>query len=395
MLQNLYELFTPVQLATLSLLLFLFVAELIYLLFFYNRVSLFAGRAAAGKVEYAQQLPSVSVVVYAHAEEAASVVDLLPLLMSQNYPHYEVIVVNDGAAFEVQNAISVYECEYDNLYQTFIPERVYNVSRKKLGITIGIKAAKNDVIVVTEAHCKPMGKEWLQSIARNFTPGVDVVLGYTRMSQQGAKRGVGFTVYDRVVFALRYLACAVMRRPFMGMSGNIAYRREAFFANKGFSSTLNLHHGDDDLLINDIANRKNTRIELSPESVVESIYDNNKQAWEEMRMRYGFTSKYMHHSPRAWFALENVLHYLFWAMVALVVILSPANLISLIAAAVMAVSYWVLAVVVYHRACRTLGERFMLLLVPLFQLVRPFYTLCIGLQSRIYNRSNFTWQYLR
>lgn len=395
MLQYLYNFFTPMQLATLSLLLLFFVIELIYLLFFYNRVSLFAGRAAAGRVGYAQELPSVSVVVYAHAEEAASALDLIPLLMSQDYPHYEVIVVNDGAAFEVQNAISVYECEYDNLYQTFIPERVYNVSRKKLGITIGIKAAKNDVIVVTEAHCKPMGKGWLRSIARNFTPGVDVVLGYTRMSESGAKRGVGFAVYDRLVFALRYLACAVLRRPFMGMSGNIAYRRETFFANKGFSSTLNLHYGDDDLLINDIANAKNTRIELSPESVVESSYDDNKEAWHEMRMRYGFTAKYMHHSPRGWFAMESIVHYLFWAMVVLVAIFSWSNLISLISTAVLVLSYWVLSVVVYHRACRTLGERFMLFFVPLFQLIRPIYALYIALQAHIYNRSNFTWQYLR
>lgn len=395
MLDYIFTLFSPVQVGLLSLLLLLFVLELLYLYVMYNRVYNYARKATAGKVKYSDDLPSVSIIVYAHDEEAASVLELLPLLLKQHYPHYEIIVVNDGAAFEVLNAISLMECEHDNLYLTSVPETVYNVSRKKLGITLGIKAAKGDVVLLTEAHCRPVGQEWIASMVRNFTPDVDVVLGYTRMNKSGARRGVGFYLYDRMIFVLRYMACAVMRRPFMGMSGNMAYRRDTFFANKGFSSTLNLHYGDDDLLINEIADRKNTRIELSDASIVESYYDNNAKAWSEMRMRYGFTARYMRKSPKGLFLLEGVLHYLFWIVVALVIVFSMSNIVACVSAAVIALCYWVLTVVVFHKACRTLGERFMVFLVPLFQLIRPFYALYNRLEARIYNKSNFTWQYLR
>ncbi|MBR2378914.1 MAG: glycosyltransferase, partial [Bacteroidaceae bacterium] len=259
----------------------------------YNPVPRYVRRALASRVVYATALPSVSIVVYAHAEEAEDLPNLLPALLAQKYPQFEVIVVNDGVSFEVQNAIALYECEHDNVYQTGIPDTVYNVSRKKLGITLGIKAAKNDVIVLTESNCKPVSDNWLSSIARNFVPGVDVVLGYTRMMDKSGAKQSGFQVFNRALFAMKYFSFAIMKKPYMGVGSNLAYRKEVFFANKGFSSKLNLHFGDDDLLVNEIANGRNTRIEVSPDSIVESFHEDVREAWSELRMRYNFTSKYL------------------------------------------------------------------------------------------------------
>lgn len=386
---------TPLQIVLFALLIFVFCVELIYLYVIYNRVAVYARRAAAGKVAYNEELPSVSVVVFAHAEEGDGVLQLLPHLVSQEYPDYEVIIVNDGTSLELQNAISLYECDYNNVYQTFVPDTVYNVSRRKLGITLGIKAAKNDVIVLTDANCIPQSNRWLYSMARNFVPGIDVVLGYARMAYgENEKRGF-YGVFERVQFALRYLAYAAMKHPFMGVGANMAYRRDVFFANKGFSAHLNLHFGDDDLLINEIARRDNTRIEVSPESVVESHFADKSAAWSEMRMKYNFTSKYLHTSSKAVFAIESIAHFLVWILFAAVITVMLPNVLYIAIAFVVVLLYWILTWNVYRVACRTLGERCAVGLTPLYQLLYPCCSLYHSIVNRSYNKGIYTWQYLR
>lgn len=386
---------TTIQIVVLALLVLVFCVELIYLYVVYNRVAVYAHKAAMGRVAYAQELPSVSVVVLAHAQEGEAVLQLLPHLVSQEYPNYEVIVVNDGTSIELQNAISLYECDYNNVYQTFVPDTVYNVSRRKLGITLGVKAAKNDVIVLTDAYCVPQGSRWLYSMARNFVPGVDVVLGYTRMAYAEKEKYGFYGLFERVLFALRFMAYAVMKRPFMGMGSNMAYRRETFFANKGFSAHLNLHFGDDDLLVNEIARRDNTRIEVSPESVVESHFDDKSEAWTEMRRKYNFTSKYLHTSSKAVFAFESVVHTLLWVFFATTVAVVMPNLLYVAVAVLVMLLYWIFTWYVYKSACRTLGERCVVGLAPLYLLWYPCCALYHAVVNRSYNKCIYTWQYLR
>ncbi len=387
--------FSTLQIIVFSLLLCLLIIVLLYLYVIYYRVVSYRHKADAGKVGYTTDMPSVSVVVYAHAEEAGRVLDLLPKLLVQKYPEYEVIVVNDGTSEEIQNAVSMYECEHSNVYQTFVPDRVSNVSRKKLGITLGIKASKYDVIVLTDANCVPVSDNWLQSIARNFVPGVDVVLGYTRMANDTVGRKCRFKVFDRMTFALRFLSFAVLHRPYMGMGSNLAYRKEAFFALNGFSSTLNLHFGDDDLLVNEIAHKSNTRIEISPESIVESINEDNCAAWDELRMRYNFTSKYLRTSSKAIFRFETFVHILFWITFAASLAVGYTHLLCVIAALLMMLLYWLFIWRVYLTMSRLLGESCRSGLVPFYYLLRPCYQFYYSMVGKSYNKSNFTWQYLR
>ncbi|MBO7317417.1 MAG: glycosyltransferase, partial [Bacteroidales bacterium] len=347
--------------------------------------------------------PSVSIVVYAHAEDADKLPNMLPALLAQDYPCFEIIVVNDGVSFELQNAIALFECEHSNVYQTSVPDTVYNVSRKKLGITLGIKAAKNDIIVLVESNCKPVGNNWLRSISRNFIPGVDVVLGYTRMVDVNDSKQRGFSVFNRVLFALRYMAYAVIKKPYMGVGSNLAYRKDVFFANKGFSARLNLHYGDDDLLVNEIANRRNTRIEVSPESLVESYHDNVREAWGELRMRYNFTSKYLRTSSRTVFAIEAVVCVLLWLSFGVsVALLMPQILVGALPAIValaivlfLLLMLWLLVWYVFRGVARMFGEPLKPGLVPLYMFIRPIAELFYSLANKGNRKSNFTWQHLR
>ena len=258
-----------------------------------------------------------------------------------------------------------------------------------------MKAARYDVVVVTEADCVPVSRQWLSKMARNFVPGVDVVLGYTRMAVSEDGCDSRYIVFDRVVFALRYLSYAVMHRAYMGVSGNLAYRKECFFAHNGFSSTLNLRYGDDDLFVNEVARGRNVRVELSHRSVMECHCADNRRAWAVRRMRYGFTSRYLHTSAKVVFAMESVLHYVTLAVAVAAVWMGFPGLLCMIAALLLVALYWIAAWRVYLRAGRVLGESFGSGLVPLYLLLRPWTSWRYAMMRKKENKSYFTWQYLR
>ena len=386
---------TLLQIAVFSLLALLLCVELLYLYLIYNRVPRYARKTRSGDVVYVPELPSVSVVVYAHADEAEGLLHLLPRLMSQQYPAYEVIVVTDDVSDAVHSAVDAYELDYKNVYQTHVPDTVYNVSRKKLGITLGVKAAKNDIVLLTDAHCCPVGDNWIETMARNFVPGVDIVLGYTRLSAAGDKKKARYRVFDRLTFGLRYMSYALMNRAYMGVGSNLAYRKDAFFSNKGFSATLHLHFGDDDLLVNEMARKGNVRVELSPDSVVEACHTDNNVAWDELRMRYGFTSRYLHSLSKQVFAIEGVIHIL-WAMAWVAsVVVGYGNILCAVASLLLLLLYWLLTWYVYLRAERALGERCAVGLVPIYHLLRPCFSMYYAVTGNRYNKRHFTWQYLR
>lgn len=386
---------TQVQIALFALLLLLLCVELLYLYLIYNKVPRFVQKVANGGVRYATELPSVSVVVYAHDDKADGLMRLLPRLMSQDYHRYEVIIVTDNITDEVQRFIDNYELEYRNVYHTHVPNTVYNVSRKKLGITLGIKAAKNDVILLTDANCCPVSDNWIGSMAQNFIPGVDVVLGYTHMRTTESRALTFYRAFDCLTFNLRYMAYALMQKTYMGMGSNLAYRKEAFFANKGFSATLQLHFGDDDLLVNELSRKGNTRIEVSNDSFVDSFHENCSEAWDDLRMRYGFTSRYIKSSSKRLFAMETLLHLLWMITWVVTLIVDFGNILSLIISFTAIILYWLLTWHVYRSAQRALGERCAVGLTPIYYMLRPCFSLYYLMKGNKYNKCHYTWQYLR
>lgn len=227
--------FNPVELIVLSAAGILFIIQLIYYLGLYNRIHLRNKAVRKEETHFTRELPPLSVIICAR-NEADNLRKVLPAILEQDYPQFEVIVINDASTDETEDVLGYMEEKYPHLYHSFTPDSARYISHKKLALTLGIKASKHDWLVFTETNCLPASNQWLKLMARNFTSQTQIVLGYS-----GYDRTKGW-LHKRVAFdtffqSLRYLGFALAGKPYMGIGRNMAYRKELFFKQKGIPNT--------------------------------------------------------------------------------------------------------------------------------------------------------------
>ena len=351
--------------------------------------------AASESAETTDTLAPATVIVYCH-NQGAQLQRFLPYLLNQNYPKYEVIVVNDSSIDNTAEVISNFLVEYSNLRQTFIPDGSRNVSRRKLAIMLGIKAARHELIVVTNANCCPAGPNWLMNMCRNFTEGTDVVIGYAAPRYKKDKRfGANFRVYDTVTESVQYLACDINGYPFRGTNNNLAYRRSTFFANNGFQRTVMLHYGDDDLFVSEIANADNTRVELSSDSMMTVFCNDYKAEHAELKLRHGFTAKQLRRWPFISSSIISACQYLALGSLAAAVALDWRNILTISVAAVILLAYWITIIMLFRGNAKRLKAPKLHIGVPFYSLWRPLVNMCYTLRGYRLRETNFTWQRLK
>lgn len=272
-----------------------FTIQIIYYLTLYMRIYLHTRRIRQGEVHFTQELPPLSVIIYAH-EEVENLRRSLPAILEQDYPEFEVIVINDGETDTSEEYLTQLENRYPYLYHSFIPASSRYISRKKLAVTLGIKASKYDWLVLSEPNCKPQSDQWLRLMARNFTAHTQIVLGYS-----GYEYGKGWlrkkVDFDNLFGSMRYLGLALAHLPYMGVGRNMAYRKELFYQQKGFSAHLNLQKGDDDLFVNQVANADNTRVETDAQATVRMPAPTRVKDWKEEKINYSQTAR-LYHGPQ-------------------------------------------------------------------------------------------------
>jgi poly-beta-1,6-N-acetyl-D-glucosamine synthase len=271
----------------------LFVAagiQIFYYLFFYLRI-IFKDKTNIENVKF----PPISVIICAK-NEAINLEKFLPKILEQNYPQYEVIVVNDCSHDETDYVLTLLKNKYKHLRSTTIHEDPKFKHGKKLALTVGIKSAKNEHIVLTDADCFPSSSNWLKYMAAKFEDNTQIVLGYGGFQPQK-----GFLDklirYDATVIAQTYLSYAKAGIPYMGVGRNLAYKKELFFNNKGFAKHYSLNSGDDDLFINEVATNKNCKIATNPDSFTRTVQQINFKKWFVQKQRHittGYKYKFIH-----------------------------------------------------------------------------------------------------
>ncbi len=218
----------------------------------------------------------VSVVVCAHDEEE-NLRELIPLLLDQDHPRFEVIVVNDRSNDGTYDLI-LEEMRRDSRLKAVQVDRVPDhANGKKYGLTLGIKAASYEWILLTDADCRPSGTGWISTMSDNFDGEAKIVTGFSPYERKAGLLNL-FIRFDTWLTGLQYFSFALAGNPYMGVGRNLAYRKSFFLEKKGFNRFLGITGGDDDLFVNQHATSHNLRVEMRPGAVVYSI---PKRRWRE------------------------------------------------------------------------------------------------------------------
>ena len=354
----------------------LLVIQLFYYLGIYNRIHTRNIADKKNELHFTKELPPLSVIICAR-NESANLRQFLPAILEQDYPQFEVIVINDGSTDESEEVLSTFEEKYQHLYHSFTPESARYISRKKLALTLGIKASKYDWLVFTEANCQPASNQWLRLRARNFTPHTQIVLGYS-----GYERGKGWLhkriSFDALFTSLRYLGFALAGKPYMGLGRNLAYRKEMFFKEKGYSTHLNLQRGEDDLFINQIATPDNTRVETNSNAVIRMQPVERYKDWKEEKVSYMATARYFKGGQRYFLGFETFSRLLFYAVCTAGIAFGILNfhwLVAGIALFIWLIRYITQAIVINKTATEQGDNRHYYFSLPVFDLLQPLQTL--------------------
>ena len=179
------------------------------------------------------QQPGVSVILCAH-NEGDNLEHYLQALLTQDYPTYEVIVVNDGSEDNTQDVIDRYMVADVRLHTTFVPRDARVRSTKKLALTLAAKSAQYDYLLLTDADCRPESRHWIAEMMAGFAQhSTDIVLGFgAYFYQEGHINRL--VRYDTLFNGLHYLGAALCGHPYMGVGRNLAYRKHLFFESGGF-----------------------------------------------------------------------------------------------------------------------------------------------------------------
>ena len=368
----------------------LLVIQAIYYLALYNRINLHNRTIRQNKLRFSNELPPISIIICAH-NETENLQRSLPAMLAQDYPQFELIVINDGEKNENENYLSQLESQHKNLYHSFVPNSSRYISHKKLAITLGIRASHYDWLVLTEANCLPQSNQWLRLLARNFTSRTEVVLGYS-----GYERGKGWfqkqVAFDNLFTSMRYLGFALAGNPYMGIGRNLAYRKSLFFNQKGFSAHLNLRRGDDDLFINQVATSENTRVETDPASVVRMLPLKRKRDWKEEKIGYTSTTplyKGMQRWLNGWETTTRLLFYVAWIATVSIGVLHAHWLAAGIGFLLFLVRFTLQIIIINQTAKNLKEKRSYGLILPVFDFLQPLQSLNWKLRYHFRDKREF------
>lgn len=323
----------------------------------------------------------LSVVICAK-NEAENLKKNLSAVLDQDYPDFEVIVVNDGSWDRTQDVLEEIQKSYPQLRisgTNSLDNDLMN-GGKKFAQTIGIKAAKNEWIVFTDADCKPNTNQWLRKMNAAMNADVEIVLAYGPYEKRS-----GFLNqlirFDTFHVAMQYLSYALAKTPYMGVGRNMAYRKTLFFKHKGFAAHMHIPSGDDDLFINAAATPNNCAIVCDEESWCYSAPEESFSDWVKQKRRHYNTASLYRFKHKLMLGLYGFVQWGFWLGFLLLLLFDYQTLLVL---SIFVLKY-LIQLYTNLRTSSKLGDRPLVYLSPIYELVLLFmgsYMLLINVFSK-------------
>jgi len=297
------------EIVWLFVLIFCFIAQMLFYWIVVAKPFQYMKSIASMEFQQASGQPPVSVIVSIKNSQPDWKQSLQDIL-EQDYPAFEVIAVTDKISYTNEDELIRMKNRYPNLYTTHVPEDTKNVSRKKLALTLGIKAAKYELLLFTECDCHTRSKDWISLMSSHFSDKKTVVLGFAAFENPSGLR-YNFATYDYFFSNLQMISFALFNHPYSGNGRNMAYSKKHFIKHKGFIKYRTLQQGEDDLFINEIATDENTAIELSPQSVTLTEINENTD-WRQFKLDRMSTQRFYQRGPVAFHRLEAGIRITFY-----------------------------------------------------------------------------------
>jgi glycosyltransferase involved in cell wall biosynthesis len=317
----------------------------------------------------------VSIIVCAHDEEQ-NLRELVPLLLRQSHPAFEVIIVEDRCNDGTYDYLLQATKENDNLRMVRVVNKPEHVNGKKYALTLGIKAAKYDRVLLTDADCRPVSEEWATQMSNCYLSSTEFVLGFSPYAK-GESLLNAFIRFESTLTGIQMVGMARLGNPYMGLGRNLLYEKKVFLENKGFNDHLEVTGGDDDLFVNRHATSANTLVRLGADCITVS---KPKQTWAEFyqqKKRHLSVGKRYRFTDRLVLGLFTLSWMLIWFLVLPVAIVHPWGLWL---GATFLVR-WLVMGILFHQASIRLGQRFEAWKVPFLDFIYAFYYLVAGVAA--------------
>lgn len=330
-------------------------------------------------------LPPVSVIVCAHNEEA-NLRELIPQLLEQSYPVFEVIIVNDRSDDDTHWFLQELAAAHPQLRFVTVNETPARMNSKKYALTLGIRAARHPIILLTDADCRPASAQWIRAMASSFDDATQLVIGYSPYYPAAGFLNA-FIRFETLLTGVQYMGMALLGMPYMGVGRNLAYRKSLFMDNKGFHDYMDLTGGDDDLFVNRHARAGNTRICVGTETLVYSLPKKSWRAYFQQKLRHLSAGKHYKMSHRWLLGLFHVSYILSWALGITLVALQVDFYYSII---VILVMRSVVILLTTWRVTGRLGDKGTSWLTLFLDFIYVFYYISTGLRALFTKKVKWT-----
>ncbi|QYJ68325.1 glycosyltransferase [Flavobacterium litorale] len=304
----------------LNIIFYVFVGiTLVQLIYYLGIFSKFAFIKAKPATPAQKKLP-VSVIVCAK-NEAKKVQEFVPLLATQNYPDFEIVLIDDASADETLDIFEEFEKQYKNIKLVKVENNEAFWGNKKYALTLGIKAASKDYLLFTDADCYPSTKDWITHMSANFTFKKTIVLGYGGYKKVKNSFLNKIIRFDAMFMATQYFAWAKLGKPYTGEGRNMAYKKEEFFNVNGYINHMNIRMGEDALFVNQAGTKENTTICFTPESFTYCEAKKTFGAWFIQKRRHDYTTTFFKVADKLQLRLYTLTQIAFFALAILLLCL--------------------------------------------------------------------------
>jgi len=317
----------------------------------------------AKPIEQSIKKIGVSILVCAK-NESDNLRRFIPEILNQNFPQFELILINDGSTDDSLEVMNRFKAEHENVKVVDVKQIEAFWNNKKYALTLGIKSATYDYLLFTDADCRPVSNNWITQMSRHFTNKNSIIIGYGAYKKVANSFLNKLIRFETVFTAMQYFSYAKIGQPYMAVGRNLAYRKDEFFNARGFMDHMQVPSGDDDLFVNQVSNTDNTAICFDPESFTESIPSNSFNDWFNQKRRHVSTAKYYRSIHKLMLGLFYISQFLFWCCAILLMVFMFKWKLTL----GLIIVRFILVYLSYGLSAKKLNELDTLLLLPFFEL---------------------------